>query len=228
MAAPLRSITRNTLIALGIGSLGGLLFVVFLQEFHRYTSTNAFCTSCHSMTYAAAAYEQSRHFRSASGVRAGCADCHVSGGLFAATWDHLVGGKDLLKQVFGPDYDDPVVNTLHLPDAAFAARDWFRRRDSATCRACHQLEAIEGSRSGTAAIHREDATAKTCIDCHYNLVHRRVPERATFKRTAWNRMVEDEFGLAPGTAARLLADGPGPGAATAADVSGNAVREERE
>lgn len=201
-----RFITRNTLIALVIGSIGGLLFVAFLHEFHHYTSTNDFCISCHSMTYAAATYEGSRHYRSASGVRAGCADCHVSAGLFAAAWDHLVGGKDLIKQVLGPDYDDPVVNALHLPDAAFAARDWFRRRDSATCRRCHHQEAIEGSRGGTAAIHREDAAGKTCVDCHYNLVHRRVPERTTFKREAWNQMVEQEFGLAPGTAARLLGD----------------------
>jgi hypothetical protein len=43
-----------------------------------------------------------------------------------ATYDHAVGTKDLIKQLFGPEYDDPVVNLLHLPEAAFAARDWFR------------------------------------------------------------------------------------------------------
>jgi hypothetical protein len=38
-----------------------------------------------------------------------------------------------------------------------------------------------------------------------NLVHRKVPSEQTFKREAWNAMVEEEFGLAPGSAARLLA-----------------------
>jgi hypothetical protein len=37
-----------------------------------------------------------------------------------------------------------------------------------------------------------------------NLVHRKVPDERTFKRDAWNRMIEEEFGLAPGTADRLM------------------------
>ncbi len=127
-------------------------------------------------------------------------------GIFAATWDHAVGGKDLIKQVFGADYDDPVVNALHLPESAFAARAWFRDRDSATCKRCHTLEAIQGKRGGTAAIHAEETEGKTCIDCHYNLVHRPVPDESTFKRDAWNRMVEEEFGLSPGQAEQILAE----------------------
>jgi len=198
-------ITRHVLFALVAGGLGGILFMVFLLEFDRFASTNAFCTSCHSMTYAAAPYRQSRHYASVSGVRAQCGDCHVSTGLFMATYDHVVGIKDLFKQFFGPDYDDPAINLVHLPEAAFAARAWFKRRDSATCRRCHTVEAILGTRADTAAIHREEARGQTCIDCHLNLVHRAVPDERTFKRAAWNQMVEEEFALPPGTAARILA-----------------------
>jgi hypothetical protein len=123
-----------------------------------------------------------------------------------ATYDHVIGTKDLIKQLFGKaDYDDPVVNLLHLPEAAFAAREWFRKRDSATCKRCHALDAIQGTRANTAAIHQEETDGKTCIDCHMNLVHRHVPSEQTFKREAWNAMVEEEFDLAPGTAASLLA-----------------------
>jgi nitrate/TMAO reductase-like tetraheme cytochrome c subunit len=64
------------------------------------------------------------NYDSASGVCASCGDCHVSEGVFAATWDHALGSKDLFKQLFGPDYDDPAINALHLPEAAFAARKW--------------------------------------------------------------------------------------------------------
>lgn len=196
-------ITRHVLIALVIGGVGGVLFMAFLIEFDRFTSDNAFCTSCHSMSYADESYRQSAHYSSASGVRASCGDCHVSRGLIAATWDHIVGGKDLFKQLFGPDYDDPVINTLHLPEAAFKARAWLRKRDSATCRHCHVQEAILGERTHTQAIHQEETEGKTCVDCHYNLVHRKVPDEQTFKREAWNQMVEEEFGLAPGEAERL-------------------------
>ncbi|MBK1716927.1 cytochrome c3 family protein [Thiocystis violacea] len=198
-------ITRHVLIALVVGGIGGVLVVAFLIEFDRFTSRNEFCASCHSMTYAEETYQRSAHFNSASGVRASCGDCHVSPSLLGATWDHAVGLKDLVKQLLGPDYDDPVINSLHLPEAAFAARDWFRRRDSASCRRCHVQEAIQGERANTAAIHREETEGKTCIDCHYNLVHRKVPDERIFKREAWNQMVEETFGLEPGEAARRLA-----------------------
>jgi len=199
-------ITRHVLLALVAGGLGGTLFMVFLIELDHFTSTNAFCTGCHSMTYAEESYMQSAHYNSVSGVRASCGDCHVSEGVFAATWDHVLGTKDLLKQLFGPDYDDPVVNMLHLPDAAFHTRQWFRDRSSATCSRCHKLDAIEGKRADTAAIHREETEGKSCIDCHINLVHRRVPGKETFKRDAWNQMVEGEFGLQAGAADRILAE----------------------
>jgi nitrate/TMAO reductase-like tetraheme cytochrome c subunit len=207
-------ITRHVLFALVAGGLGGVVFMFFLLEFDHYSSSNAFCTTCHSMTYADDVYQQSAHYNSASGVRASCGDCHVSEGIIMATYDHTVGTKDLFKQLFsGTDYDDPVINLLHLPEAAFSARDWFRKRDSATCKRCHTLDAIQGTRANTAAIHQEETDGKTCIDCHMNLVHRKVPSEQTFKREAWNAMVEEEFGLAPGTAAQLLAGEKMPEAA---------------
>jgi len=197
-------ITRHVLIALVLGGIAGIGFMVFLMEFDHYTSSEAFCTTCHSMELTAEPYRESKHFLPVSGVRASCGDCHVSPGVFAATWDHFLGAKDLFRQTFGADYDDPVVNALHLPDAAFSAREWFRRNDSHTCRRCHVQEAIVGKRADTLAIHKEDTKGKTCIDCHINLVHREVPARETFKREAWNRMVENEFDLSQGTADNLL------------------------
>ena len=199
-------ISRPIFIALILGGLAGMLFMVFLLEFDHYSSTNKFCTSCHSMTYVEEEYQKSVHYNPVSGVRAECGDCHVSAGVFAATWDHIKGGKDLWKQLFGANYDDPVVNALHLPEAAFATRQWFRETGSATCQRCHVLGAIQGKRADTAAIHREETQGKSCIDCHENLVHRPVPSQETFKRAAWNQMIEEEFGLTPGTAERMLAD----------------------
>jgi len=199
-------ITRHVLFALVIGGLAGMAFILFLIEFDHVTSTEEFCTTCHSMELVAEPYRQSVHYAPASGVRASCGDCHVSEGVFAAAWDHFIGGKDLFNQIVGPDYDDPVVNALHLPEAAFAARRWFRAGDSATCKRCHVQEAINGTRPDTLQIHQEDAKDKSCIDCHYNLVHRRVPDQKTFKREKWNRMIEQEYGLDAGTADTLLAN----------------------
>ena len=157
------------------------------------------------MELAAEPYRRSAHYNPTSGVRADCGHCHVSEGVIAATWDHFLGIKDLLAQLFGTDYDDPVINALHLPDAAFSARRWFKKNDSATCRRCHVQETIVGKRPDTLQIHIEDAKGKTCIDCHTNLVHRKVPGEKTFKRAEWNRMIEQEFGLQVGSADKLLA-----------------------
>ena len=60
-----------------------------------------------------------------------------------------------------------------------------------------------GTRPYTNQIHLEETQGKSCIDCHMNLVHRPVPGEKTFKRDAWNRMVEEEFGLEPGEAERI-------------------------
>ena len=199
-------ITRHVLFALIIGGMAGFGFVLFLIEFDRISSTEAFCTSCHSMELVAEPYRQSVHYLPESGVRASCGDCHVSEGVFAASLDHLKGSKDLFAQLLGPDYDDPVISALHLPEAAFAARRWFRKTDSNTCQRCHIQDAIAGSRPATLSIHLEETEGKTCVDCHYNLVHRPVPDEKTFKRDRWNRMIEKEFELEPGSAEALLAD----------------------
>ncbi|MCU7830896.1 MAG: NapC/NirT family cytochrome c [Candidatus Thiodiazotropha sp. (ex Myrtea sp. 'scaly one' KF741663)] len=199
-------ITRHFLYALVLGGIAGIGFMIFLIEFDHLTSTEAFCTSCHSMEFAAETYRKSSHYNPISGVRASCGDCHVSEGVFSATWDHFMGSKDLFSQLFGPDYDDPVINALHLPDAAFSARKWFEDRGSATCLRCHVLTAIQGNRPETNAIHVEETKGKSCINCHINLVHRKVPDQETFKRAQWNQMIETEFGLEPGTADRILSE----------------------
>ena len=52
-------ITRHVLFALVVGSVGGMLFILFLIRFDHFTSTREFCTTCHSMTFASEFYERS-------------------------------------------------------------------------------------------------------------------------------------------------------------------------
>lgn len=201
-------ITKPVLIALVLGAVAGIGFLTVLIEFDHFTSTEEFCTGCHSMELVAEPYRQSKHYMPTSGVRASCGDCHVSQGVFAATLDHIMGTRDIIRQLFSSvDYDDPVLNALHLPEAAFATREILRKQNSDTCKRCHVQEAIVGVRAETLSVHQEEAEGKTCVDCHINLVHRRVPEKATFKRDAWNRMIEQEFDLETGAADQLMDDG---------------------
>jgi nitrate/TMAO reductase-like tetraheme cytochrome c subunit len=70
-------LTRSVLVALVIGGLGGVVFMTFLIDVDRFTSSNELCTSCHSMIYADESYRRSSYFSSSSGVRASRGDCHV-------------------------------------------------------------------------------------------------------------------------------------------------------
>ena len=53
--------------------------------------------------------------------------------------------------------------------------------DSATCRSCHEEDAIQPQRKRGQRQH-EDARERglTCIGCHYNLVHADVEPRSEF------------------------------------------------
>ena len=58
-----------------------------------YFSSDNFCAfSCHVMENTVyKEMQQSKHWKTPSGVRPKCADCHVSGRLTFAMWDHFVG-----------------------------------------------------------------------------------------------------------------------------------------
>ncbi|MBE9527547.1 MAG: cytochrome C, partial [Proteobacteria bacterium] len=45
---------------------------------------------------------------------------------------------------------------------------------------------------------------KSCVECHYNIVHRKIPDEKVFKQDKWNAMIEEEFGLEKGSASKLL------------------------
>jgi hypothetical protein len=59
-------------------------------------------------------------------------------------------------------------------------------------------------------VHLEDAKDKSCVECHINLVHRKVPGKETFKREAWNKMIEEKYALDPGMADKILSGDADP------------------
>ncbi|MFQ6021113.1 MAG: NapC/NirT family cytochrome c [Acidiferrobacterales bacterium] len=176
--------------AVVIAALGGLLIgviaVLAAEQVDRYTSTDAFCgTACHSMqAYIATeeTYVQSPHRTTASGVRAGCGDCHISkAGIIPATWDHIKGGiKDIFVEATN-DFSKPEVWEARRAKLAYSVRDKMLANDSANCRVCHEEDAIKPEKKRGQKQHA-DAVEQglTCIGCHYNLVHREVDPRDSF------------------------------------------------
>ncbi len=154
----------------------------------QLTTTDAFCTSCHAMqSYIADSetYKTSAHQTTVSGVRPGCADCHIPKGLVESTYTHVVNGISDIWGEISRDYEDPEVWNSEKARLAYAARDWFRANDSVTCRECHVEASIKPERKRGQKQHTEALEkGMTCIDCHYNLVHDEVEPRDSFLESA--------------------------------------------
>lgn len=178
--------TRRSWFRVGlVGVIVGVGLTLAAEQVDRVTSTDAFCgNSCHSMnTYIAndEVYLASSHRTSATGVIAGCANCHMPKGLVPATWEHISAGiKDIISEN-SHDFTDAGVWASKRTDLAHGVRDKMLANDSANCRACHEMSKIAvAGEEGQRAHARAGAEAKTCIQCHINIVHTPVPARPEF------------------------------------------------
>ncbi|RYC11880.1 NapC/NirT family cytochrome c [Ciceribacter ferrooxidans] len=167
-------------ILLTIGLIAG---VVFWGGFHtamEATNSLAFCTSCHEMRDTVyVEYQQSVHYRNASGVRAICSDCHVP---------HEWGPKTLRKIQAAGEIWSKVTGKIDTPEKFEARRlelathVWktMKDSDSRECRNCHSFDAMDFAHQRPRAREKMEpvATGKylgdgsTCIDCHKGIAHR--------------------------------------------------------
>jgi len=77
---------------------------------------------------------------------------------------------------YAHDWTKPETMVERRPAMAEKVRLQMLASDSKNCRSCHVWEAVKprrkrGQRAHKAAIQEK----KTCIACHYNLVHKKVP-----------------------------------------------------
>jgi nitrate/TMAO reductase-like tetraheme cytochrome c subunit len=159
--------------------VGGGAIIVSVEA-NRITSTDAFCTSCHSMATLAAAsgFKQSTHRSNAAGVIASCGDCHIPRtNWWVETYTHVVRGlKDTISENTH-NFSDPKVWEAHRIELTQVVREEMRSQDSVTCRSCHDPQAIRPESERGQAAHALLREARmTCIDCHFNL-HTPVPPR---------------------------------------------------
>ncbi len=174
----------------------GSIFVVIIDTTDYVFSTEKFCgTSCHVMEdNVYAELKKSKHWTTPTGVRANCADCHVSRRLSFAMIDHVLGTKELFVMLTHGGLDKPGAFEELRPAAADRIRFKMIADDSKNCRGCHDMEAIKPERIRGQNQH-EDALKKgtTCIICHYNLVHKDVEPSPAF-----NKAIEEAMGVTIG------------------------------
>ena len=131
-----------------LGLALGIVLVVVVLAGEAAVSTNAFCTSCHSMTYPAEELKTSSHY-GALGANPGCKDCHIPQGLqnfHLAVATHVVDGARELYLEAVNDYSTLEKFNERRLIMAHDARMNLKKWDSTTCRTCHRNPQPPGSR----------------------------------------------------------------------------------
>jgi nitrate/TMAO reductase-like tetraheme cytochrome c subunit len=119
-------------------------------------------------------YQTTVHYANAFGVRAACADCHVPR-AWPAKLVHKIGSINEIYHWALGTIDTPEKFEAHR--AELAARVWaeMKTNDSAECRHCHSVAAMDGARQNEVARAVHPAALKagsTCIDCHKGIAHK--------------------------------------------------------
>ncbi|MGA8627737.1 MAG: NapC/NirT family cytochrome c [Pseudolabrys sp.] len=169
-------VKRWVLVALLLGSAAvGAVAIIASDVIYHHTSTNAFCTSCHSMAIQAddEYFKRSAHRSNSRGVLASCGDCHIpKTNWFVETYVKATSGARDVYSELTHNFKDPKVWAAHRPKLSEEAQARMRRWDSVTCRGCHDANAIvPKSEDGRASHAMLKQGGVTCVDCHANLVH---------------------------------------------------------
>ena len=158
--------------------VAGILFWAAFNSALHYTNTMEFCTSCHSMQTNLREYQETVHYKNASGVRAVCADCHVPRAFFPKMKAKILAYKDVLGEIMG-ELDTPEKYEAHRWEMANAVWDKMKATDSRECRECHAWDTMdlgEQDRMARKRHARARDQGKTCIDCHKGIAHEEPDE----------------------------------------------------
>lgn len=163
---------RSTLSFIVVLALGAVLMSLFNVGL-KATNTTEFCTSCHSMQTNLNELKETAHWSSASGVHAGCADCHVPKEFFPKMKAKILATKDVYHEIMGT-IDTPEKYEKHRWDMASRVWKKMEATDSRECRTCHSFDHMDFSAQDKSARKRHskaEEQGKTCIDCHKGVAH---------------------------------------------------------
>ena len=166
----------HTGIMLLIGGVGGIILWGGFNTAMEYTNRTEFCVSCHEMDQLVyQEYKQSAHYSNPSGVRAGCADCHVPREWGPKVIRKIRASNDLYHTLLG-SVDTP--EKFEAKRQVLAERVWkeMTENNSRECRNCHDYDAMHFAKQGQRAREKmEDAKVKNlpCIECHKGVAHKK-------------------------------------------------------
>ncbi|WP_135076321.1 NapC/NirT family cytochrome c [Terasakiella sp. SH-1] len=152
--------------------------VVCWGGFHMaldYTNQTEFCISCHEMKdNVYEEYKRTVHYQNPSGVRAGCADCHVPKDWGAKLVRKIKATGELYGAMIGK-IDTKEKFNAHRMDMARKVWNQMRENGSQECKNCHSYEAMHLDKQGENAqkfMRPAAQKGEACIDCHKGVAHR--------------------------------------------------------
>ena len=172
-------------IIVGWLTLGGTAYVM------NYTSSTEFCLSCHSMEIPYEEYQGSVHFSNQKGIRAECSDCHIPSEPVDYLITKIKATKDIYHEYVTGKISDEDKYEEHRMAMAETVWEQFRQNDSATCRSCHSLDAMDTFEQAEEAVKMHEygvANNQTCIDCHKGVAH--FPPEAEMDSEAFDHLIE--------------------------------------
>lgn len=170
---------KVSLILIAVVFVAGIVAAGLFNVGLSKTNELEFCTSCHSMqTPYQEALEGSVHFKSASGIKVTCADCHVPKEFIPKMVAKVMAAKDVYHEILGTiDSDEKFAE--HRWEMANRVWAKMKATDSRECRNCHSFDNMdlsEQSRSARKRHARAEDEGKTCIDCHKGVAHEEPDE----------------------------------------------------
>jgi nitrate/TMAO reductase-like tetraheme cytochrome c subunit len=163
------------IVLLIVGAVFGAGAIIGSTVVNRYTSTDAFCTSCHTMAFQAddPYFQRSAHRSANKGVRPTCGDCHIpKTNWFVETYTHVSSGLRDAYAESTKNFSSPMLWEARRIELAQEIQADMHSQDSVTCRSCHDANAIHPlSEDGQKAHALLRQGGVTCVDCHTNLVH---------------------------------------------------------
>lgn len=185
---------RNMTIA--AGAVLAIAFAAWSLVYETVTRTvvaaDSVCSYCHlEWEYSpfARASATKVHPATPKGGQATCVDCHLPAGFWNAAFAyfHFVSLTDLFGYIRSVDEERVGAYVPPRAKTAYRVRARLNETDSGTCRVCHVESGIKPKRErGVNAHNLALDQKKTCMECHYNLVHRSVdlPKAAAAPGTA--------------------------------------------
>ena len=161
--------TKHYLIFVS-GGLSVILFLLLFNTTIQYTSSNAFCNSCHVHPHSEASWRLSSHNNTSSGVSVNCVDCHLP------PEDQTV--RFLTRKAYHGFHDLYVYLTKEPEEI-----DWASKRSTEAskrfvyedgCIKCHtnMFPATLSAKGSEQHIkYVRDPKGNSCIQCHHNVGH---------------------------------------------------------